>query len=64
MQSITTFDEWLLRATRKNVCPKQTIDWGKFLALELMEVADLNGHGAEEPTLRVVDSIQRWLPPP
>ncbi|XP_020411141.1 uncharacterized protein LOC18790564 [Prunus persica] len=29
-----------------------------------MEVADLNGHGAEEPTLQVVDTIQRWLPPP
>ncbi|KAH0976433.1 hypothetical protein GBA52_026152, partial [Prunus armeniaca] len=27
-------------------------------------VADLNGHGAKEPTLRVVDTIQRWLRPP
>ncbi|XP_008237339.1 PREDICTED: uncharacterized protein LOC103336080 [Prunus mume] len=29
-----------------------------------MEVADLNGHGAKEPTLQVVDTIQRWLRPP
>ncbi|CAL9013279.1 unnamed protein product [Prunus brigantina] len=48
----------------KTVCPKQTIAWGKSLAVELLEVVKPYSQGAEEPSSRGLGTIQRWIPPP
>ncbi|CAL9007242.1 unnamed protein product [Prunus brigantina] len=47
----------------KQVCPSQTIAWSRCLAVELLEVVDLNGDVVGDPPLPEVTSIPRWLSP-